>query len=289
MRYLKQNGYNVVSLDKFFRYWEKKDFPKKTIAITIDDGYKSTMKAFKILKEYRFPFTVFLYMEAINRYPDFLNKNQIELLKKSGLVSFENHSYSHSHFGRLKKGETIGKYKKRFEKDLLKAEKKFEKLLGYKPKFYAYPYGEYTKEVVPILKKHGYIAAFTQDPSPTSIYYTKYTLPRQALVGSWSNLKRFKKILQEKPLPVIKTFPDFGFLENNTLPKVEAILKTGSTFKNCGIYISELGWKKAKVEKNKIFLDKKLSLKRWKNRIGFLCYRNNVYSYFYSVFKREGR
>ena len=106
MRYLREHNYNVVSLKKFFQYWKKKNFPPRTVAITVDDGYKSTMEGFKILKKYNFPFTVFLYMKAVDRYPDFLTKKQIQVLKKSGLVSFENHSFSHPHFGKLKKGES---------------------------------------------------------------------------------------------------------------------------------------------------------------------------------------
>ena len=89
MLYLKENGYRVVRLKEIVRLVkEGRDIPEKTVAITIDDGYRSTMKAYEVLKRFGFPFTVFLYMEAVGRYPDFLTLEQIREMEGSGLVDF---------------------------------------------------------------------------------------------------------------------------------------------------------------------------------------------------------
>ncbi len=82
MEFLKKNNYNVVSPDELWQMVKSgRKIPPKTVVITIDDGYRTTMRAFKVLKEYNFPFTVFLYMEAIGRYPDFLTIEEIKKLK----------------------------------------------------------------------------------------------------------------------------------------------------------------------------------------------------------------
>lgn len=87
MRYLKENGYRVVRLSTLVDTLKRgEEVPPKTVAITIDDGYRSTMKAYEVLRRYGYPFTVFLYMEAVGRYPDFLTLEQIRKMELSGLA-----------------------------------------------------------------------------------------------------------------------------------------------------------------------------------------------------------
>jgi len=284
MKYLKENNFNVVSLSKFIEYYKKGYFPPKTVSITIDDGYKSTMKAFKVLKKYNFPFTVFLYMEAVGRYPDFLTEKQLEELKSYKKVEFGNHSYSHRHFLTVKDPE---KFKRTFKEDLIKAEKRFIKLLGYKPKFYAYPYGDYNNISVDILKKSGYIAGFTQDPSNAGIYSNIFIMQRQPVVGHWSSLKHFKKILNYEQLPVLNFHPPFGVLKQEKI-NIFAKVKNIENYKSCGVYISEKGWLKLHKKESILILKDNVKLNKTKNRIGFSCFNKTTKkwaTYFYMIVK----
>ncbi len=284
MKYLKENNFNVVSLSKFIEYYKKGYFPPKTVSITIDDGYKSTMKAFEILKKYNFPFTVFLYMEAVARYPDFLTKEQLQKLKNYKKVEFGNHSYSHGRFGIVKDKKT---FEKKFIEDTLKAEKRFIKLLGFKPKFYAYPYGDYNDLTVKILKKLGYKAGFTQDPSSAGIYSNIYAIQRQPIVGHWGSLRHFKKILSYEQLPVVSYKPKFGLINTDTI-NIFAKIKNWQNYRSCGVYISEKGWLKLKKNKERLFLEGKINIKRQKNRVGFSCYNTKTKkwaTYFYMIVK----
>ncbi|EDP73851.1 polysaccharide deacetylase [Hydrogenivirga sp. 128-5-R1-1] len=276
MRYLYENNYNVVSLDKLLQYIKNKNIPPKTIVITIDDGYKSTMKAFKVLKRYNFPFTVFLYMEGVGVYPDYLTKKQINELKKYPYITFGNHSFSHRHFAKVSKKLDKEKYVKNFIEDTLKAEEKFKKLIGYKPKFYAYPYGDYNEILTNVLKNLGYKAAFTQDPASFSYSYDLYTVPRQPIVGHWGNLKHFIKVLNMKPLEIKNFYPKYGILTKNPPDKIEAKVRDLSNYKNCGIYVSELGWLKPEIKGNILYVNNLPSFKRWKNRIGFTCFEKST-------------
>ncbi|MGH7412105.1 MAG: polysaccharide deacetylase family protein, partial [Candidatus Methylomirabilis sp.] len=67
LKYLKENGYVVVTLDdldRFLRY--EQPLPKKAVVITIDDGYKSAKTiAAPLLKKYGFPATFFIYTDFI--------------------------------------------------------------------------------------------------------------------------------------------------------------------------------------------------------------------------------
>ncbi|WP_457623869.1 polysaccharide deacetylase family protein [Persephonella sp.] len=288
MRYLKENNFNVISIEKLIWYIQnKKDIPEKTVVITIDDGYRSTMKAYSVLKRYNFPFTVFLYMEGIGRYPDFLTLEEIEILKKDKLVTFGNHSYSHKRFGRMIKNMDKEEFKRMILDDTRKAEERLENLLGFKPKIYAFPYGEYNKVYINTLKELGYTALFTQDPSNVTENSPLLRINRQPVVGRWGKIDHFIKILNTEALDVDYHYPEIGFIEKNPLPYIKIKLKNPNKYKNCEIYISEHGWVWAKEEKGYLYWKNPPKLKREKNRIGVKC-RNkdtgNIATYFYLIF-----
>ncbi len=290
MKYLKENNYNVISIEKLIYYLKNKiEIPEKTVLITIDDGYKSTMKAFKVLKKYNYPFTLFLYMEAVGRYPDFLTLNQINELKKYPKITFGNHSFAHLKFAKYPKDKNLKRYKKFLKEDLRKSEARFMNIFGYKPKYYAFPYGEYNQVYIDILKKSDYEALFTQDPSNVAKFTNRFLIPRQPIVGHWGTLKHFRKILNKEPLQVLWHYPKIGFLEKNPLPYIKAKVKNLKNYKNCGIYVSELGWLKAKRKEDFLLVSNLPKLKRWKNRIGITCFNKETKreaNYFYMIINK---
>lgn len=274
MRYLKENGYRVIPMSELVSLLEEgRPIPPKTVVIAIDDGYKTTMKAYRVLKRYGFPFVVFLYMEAVGRYPDFLTIAQIREMERSGLAEFENHSYAHKPFGLMKSTDA-------FLKDLEKSEKRFQEIFGRKPSMYALPFGYYNKEVLLILKKRGYRAVFTQDPGNVGSDTDLIRIPRQAIVGSWSTLPNFKKKLIREPLPVEEILPGFGFLRDNPPKLIGARIGNSEGYKKCRIYITELGWKVAEREEDLVYRDKLPKLKRRWNRVGVKCFneKNKVWA-----------
>lgn len=290
MKYLKENNYNVVSIDKLLEYIEKKNIPEKTVVITIDDGYKSTIKAFNILKKFNFPFTVFLYMEGINRYPDYLTLKQIEEMKKYGKVTFGNHSYSHRRLARPK--EKKEEYIERIIKDTKRAECRFKKLLGFKPNLYAYPYGEYNEVYRSVIEELGYKAAFTQDPASTGVFIDRYIIPRQPIVGNWATMKHFKKILNTEPLNVKPVNPPIGFLKSSLIDNFKAILNTEKPeiYTDCQLYITEHGWFPVKKEGRFLTYEDVIPIRKLKNRVGIKCKNQKTgrfATFFYMILKKE--
>ena len=67
MDYLARNGYHVLNLAQLAAFVAGREpLPKKSVVITIDDGYRATYDiAFPILKKYGFPATVFLYSDFV--------------------------------------------------------------------------------------------------------------------------------------------------------------------------------------------------------------------------------
>ena len=68
METIRQSGIKVLTLDEFTA-WKKGDakIPENSILITFDDGWKSVYTdAYPILKEFGFPFTIFLYKNYVD-------------------------------------------------------------------------------------------------------------------------------------------------------------------------------------------------------------------------------
>lgn len=178
--YIKNNGYKVVPLSKVVELIQnKQEVPDKWVVITIDDNYKSFYtNGLEVFKEYGYPFTLFVYVKATNdKYGDFMTWEMLKDVLPYGEV--ELHSYSHPRLTTLSKDAIIEDTKKSFEI--------FEKNMGYKPKFYAYPYGEYNQEVKNTIKSFGFKAILNQSSGGTSKESDVYDLFRVPLVGK-SNL-----------------------------------------------------------------------------------------------------
>ena len=138
--YFKANNYKVVTVSKIVEKLKNKEqIPNNWVAFTIDDAYKSFYQnGLELFKKYNYPFTLFVYVEATQKkYPDFMTWDEIKEASKYGEI--ELHSYSHKQLVKLTNEEII--------KDTNLALEIFEKNLGFKPKAYSYPYGEYDERV----------------------------------------------------------------------------------------------------------------------------------------------
>ena len=61
IRRLRQSGIDMVPLDEMHRRLAERDFSRRFVCITFDDGYRDTLKfAYPILKKYRVPFAVYV-------------------------------------------------------------------------------------------------------------------------------------------------------------------------------------------------------------------------------------
>src|SRR5215471_5709427 len=67
MRYLKSQGFRVVSLKELLEFFSlQRQLPRKSLVLTFDDGYKSFLQyAYPILKELGFTATLFVYTDYI--------------------------------------------------------------------------------------------------------------------------------------------------------------------------------------------------------------------------------
>jgi peptidoglycan/xylan/chitin deacetylase (PgdA/CDA1 family) len=161
MRYLKSQGYRVVSLKEFVEFVSfKRQLPRKSVVLSFDDGYKAFLQyAYPTLKELGYTATLFVYTDYIGAGSNALSWADLKKLASEGF-DIEAHSKSHGNMRRAS-GESADEYAKRLATELNLPRELFFKNLGYYPPLLAYPYGSQDDIVVRRAKEGGYVAAFT--------------------------------------------------------------------------------------------------------------------------------
>ena len=203
LAYLKKHHYNVWPLSKIVTTLKAgKRLPPKTVALTMDDAYKSVYtRAFPLLKKYNFPFTVFVNTKPVDKhYGAFMTWDQMREMRAYG-AEFGNHTMTHPSFvSFLPLGH--GKLKEAIAKELEGAEARLQKELGSSyVKIVAYPFGEYTNEIRDIVSDLGYVACAQMGGVLTS--QTNFAeIPRFPMAERFATKKGFVLKLRTKALPL---------------------------------------------------------------------------------------
>ncbi|MEK6263792.1 MAG: polysaccharide deacetylase family protein [Clostridium sp.] len=153
MKYLKDTGYVTLTLDEAYDFFAKnKPVPEKSVVLTFDDGYVDNyVEALPILNEFEFKATFFVITGAVGKSKNYMNIEQLKEMESSGM-DIQSHTVHHKNLKELS-------YEKQLE--TLKESKNFlEKTLNKRIKYFAYPYGEYSKESLKAVKEAGYTMAF---------------------------------------------------------------------------------------------------------------------------------
>jgi peptidoglycan/xylan/chitin deacetylase (PgdA/CDA1 family) len=172
MRYLKKEGYRVVSLKEFVDFMSfKRQLPRKSVVLTFDDGYRSFRDyAYPILKELGFSATLFVYTDYVGAGRNAFTWDDLKAMAAEG---FDIQAHSKTH-GDLRKApnESNEQFARRMQAELEQPLAQFQQRLGSRPVFLAYPYGRQDDDVVKKVKDYGYIAAFTvrRQGSPAFVF-----------------------------------------------------------------------------------------------------------------------
>ncbi len=251
-KYFNENGYEIVPLKKLIQKVKNSEYiPDNWLVLTIDDGYKSFYKnGFPIFKEFGYPFTLFVYVEASQKkYGDYMSFDDIKDVQNWG-AEIGYHSYSHKYMTYLNESEI----KDDFEKGI----QIFEHNLGYKPQYFSYPYGEYNQTITNMAKEYGLEASFNQNSGAVSASSSIGDLDRIPSMDG-TNLKamlssRYLKADFIQPL----TYPSNSILDN-------VIAKIDSNSTSAQLYISGLG--SMRVDVSDGIIDVNISKKLIKRRV----------------------
>lgn len=195
MRFLKDNGYRVITMDQLFDFLDfKVQLPKKAVVITIDDGWRSMYDlAFPILKKYGYPATLFIYTDLITGAKKTLNWELIAEMSGNG-IDIQCHTKTHRNLALLNEKESFKDYYDTVDRELTESSRVIKEKLNKEVKYLAYPYGATNHLVISLLKKYGFRGAFTIKRGGNPFFSNNYTLNRSMVYGEF-DLAQFEKNL----------------------------------------------------------------------------------------------
>ena len=194
MKYLKANGFRVVSVAEFVDWLQqRRQLPKKTVVLTFDDGYRSFREhAYPVLKELRYTATLFVYTDYVGAGRNALNWDDLKALTAEGF-DVQAHSKSHADLRRGDR-ETDAQYARRMQAELIEPPRLLARSVGRSVSFLAYPYGRLDDAVLGKVKDHGYAAAFTVRRESNAAFVDVLRISRSQ-VYSEMTLEQFAKNL----------------------------------------------------------------------------------------------
>ncbi|MFT6793204.1 MAG: peptidoglycan/xylan/chitin deacetylase (PgdA/CDA1 family) [Rubritalea sp.] len=186
MQAIKDLKLNVISLEDFVLWKQgKKNIPDKSVLITIDDGWKSVYtEAYPILKEFNYPFTLYLYTNYINRGGRSMTSEMIKEMMENG-CTIGSHSVSHPMPSTIRKHQREGAdgYKKFIDTELGASKKILESTFNQPINSYVYPGGIHTPEMYVTAAEVGYQHLFTVKPGKVTRKKDDNILPRYIILG----------------------------------------------------------------------------------------------------------
>lgn len=190
MEYIRKAGLTVISMQEFldWRFGVRK-LPAQCVLITLDDGWRSVYtEAFPILKEYGYPFTLFLYTDFISGRGLSLSPKMVKEMQAHG-ASIGSHSASHPYPSVWQKAIDAGvaAMQEKCELEIGGSQRKLEALFG-KVQTYCYPGGFVNSHMLDSLQKHGYVAAFTVVPAKVTSSEDPLQIRRYMIFGNDSSI-----------------------------------------------------------------------------------------------------
>ncbi len=170
IEYLVSKGYTSISPSDLINFFDSGTaLPSKPILITFDDGYVDNGdEAFPILRALNFKATIYIPTGLMENH-NYLTWAKINEMKSSGLISFGNHTWSHTNVG-------VGHEKVKTE--IATADTQLSERGLNSPKTFVYPYGIDTKFGEQTLTDLGYKLAFTTVNGRYQCKKQRLSLPR---------------------------------------------------------------------------------------------------------------
>jgi len=196
MEYLARNGYHVLALKELGAFIAGREpLPKKSVVITIDDGYRATHDiAYPILRKFGFPATVFLYTDFVGAR-DALTWAQMREMVASGLIDIQAHSKTHANLSYRLPGESDAGYRERLDAEARVPREVLERKLAVKVDAFAYPFGDASEILIERLQKRDYRLGLTVNPGANPFFADALLLQRSMVLGD-QDLETFKAKLQ---------------------------------------------------------------------------------------------
>lgn len=205
-----ENDYNVIPIDQAVEALKKDlKIKPKTIVITFEGGHKSILdKAVPLLLENDIPFTVFIAVNHVEwNSQRYLDWDEIQALAEEDDVTIGLHPSSYS--------SMLDHSIKNIRAQINHAKSRYKELLDSDPKYFAYPFGELSKNIKNIIKDYKFSAGFGQQSGVAHAGSDLFMIPRFAMTDSYGDIDRFQLTANALPLPVTDIIPEDPYISKN--------------------------------------------------------------------------
>ncbi len=170
LAFLTRSRCRVVGLDEIAGRLERGEpLPRRSVAITFDDGYEETCQvAGPLLKRFGFSATVFVTPAEVG-LPGFVTWGQLTAMASDGFL-IGSHTMSHSYLPLVRED--------RLREELVGSKRIIEERIGKPVRFLSYPIGGFTPQAQAIAREAGYLAACTTNRASPVGWIDRFALRR---------------------------------------------------------------------------------------------------------------
>ena len=159
----------------------KGKLPDRAVVITFDDGWKEQYEdAFRILKQYGFTATFFVYTSAIGLGPAFMTWDELREMQRAGMT-IGAHSRTHPE---------LTKPAVSLVEEINGSRDDIQKNLGVVPSLFAYPYGDWDPRVAAAVRAAGFRAARGMGDGPVNTPANRFALRSVLATGDMTAFER---------------------------------------------------------------------------------------------------
>ncbi|NMB92555.1 MAG: polysaccharide deacetylase family protein [Parcubacteria group bacterium] len=178
MQFLYKERYSVFSMEEFLNIHDlNKKYPKKSIVLTFDDGFKSFYNlVLPILRKYNYPATIFITTDFINTNETYMTWEEVKKCANDKLINVGGHGVSHIKLTEVPFDITY--------KEIIYSKEILENILQKQIKVFAYPYGVYNNMIRNLVQKLEFKGAFTTKFGINSYTTDPYSFKRITIFNS---------------------------------------------------------------------------------------------------------
>jgi peptidoglycan/xylan/chitin deacetylase (PgdA/CDA1 family) len=198
LEFIKKNKYKVISLPDYCELLKNhKPIPRNLIVITIDDGYKDNLPAFKALNQFDYPATVFIITKDIGS-PGFLSKEDIVSSLENSKINIGSHTNTHPDLSKLSSKE--------LKEEIAGSKSLLEKMFNQKIETLAYPSGAFNEKTLSVAEESGYFCAcatnrgFSRELNRFALRRIKVT-DRDSDFTLWAKLSGYYNVFKKVKKP----------------------------------------------------------------------------------------
>jgi len=211
LAYLVSNGFQVLSLSDAIDYMKSETPAKRTVVITIDDGFQSFfVNGLPLLKKYGLPATLFVNTETVGG-ADYMDWGALRKASENN-IEIGNHTHSHAYFLNSAQATRYGS----FDDEIALSQNLFEEHLSLTPRVFSYPYGEFDEKMEDIVKRAGFTGAVAQNSGVIYSGTNFFACPRFPMSEAYAAVDKFIEKASMHALEVIHSTPaNFAFPGDN--------------------------------------------------------------------------